>query len=402
MKLNFFLKYHLKSIINFSKEKNPKYIPIIELLLTEEDSKIKKAYEMLNNLKDDNAPDIKTLLGICFEYGLGVNQDIKTARELFEAAAKVEYAPAQYFIGYCYFNGSIVFSGKRIFDALTGKLSLYDANKAYTLLEAAKKQGFLPAVYQIGQCYEHMVGVQQNFDKAKEWTAVAAELGDALAQERHAHNLSQREIAFEQPLSDEEREEVRIALLSSIDQGWPAAYHSLGSLYATNFFQDLQGSAKAIEILRLYTFAAAEGYSLVKWNLEGFYGHSIKNEFGLSLFEQMQFLEEGWKLGSISAGLSLAGIYEENPKELELTADVAKATALEIYQAIAKIENPDKPFDASNVQKAKVKVNALSPDKVFILDGPKDEKLADLVKAPHNPNEEAEEGDDKKSKCIVS
>jgi len=66
--------------------------------------------------------------------------------------------------------------------------NLYDSSKksdkkeAFSIFEELAKAGYAPAQYYLGQCYFLSWGVKEDFDKAVEWYLKAAEQGHALAQ----------------------------------------------------------------------------------------------------------------------------------------------------------------------------------------------------------------------------
>jgi len=60
--------------------------------------------------------------------------------------------------------------------------NVYKYDKAIPLLQALADEGYMPAQFLMGFCYENGTGVPQDDAKAAEWYGKAAEQGDAEAQ----------------------------------------------------------------------------------------------------------------------------------------------------------------------------------------------------------------------------
>jgi TPR repeat protein len=136
---------------------------------------------------DDNTPldviqeqaangnaEAQFLLGVYYEIGEGVSQDMLKAVKWYQKAVKENQkaaeqgdAEAQNRLGVCYLNGKGVAQDKR---------------KAFEWFQKAAKQGNAEAQYNLGVCYENGDGVAEDMQKAIEWFQKAAEQGDADAQ----------------------------------------------------------------------------------------------------------------------------------------------------------------------------------------------------------------------------
>lgn len=110
-----------------------------------------------------NAPAAQYNIGLCYERGTGVKQDMKEAVAWYKKAANQNLPGAQYNLAYCYAEGKGV---------------AQDMKEAAKWWQAAAGQGLAEAQYNLGWCYFHGHGVSQDYDKALEWYRAAAEQGN--------------------------------------------------------------------------------------------------------------------------------------------------------------------------------------------------------------------------------
>ncbi|MEY8687941.1 protein kinase [Bacteroides sp. AN502(2024)] len=103
-------------------------------------------------------------LGVCYDYGNGVEKDSVKAVEWYKKAAEQGNAEAQYRLGMCY------------------NISEGDWVKAVEWYRKAAEQGNAGAQYCLGICYNYGKGVEKDSVKAVEWYRKAAEQGNAGAQ----------------------------------------------------------------------------------------------------------------------------------------------------------------------------------------------------------------------------
>ena len=106
-------------------------------------------------------------LGVCYDNGLGVEQDYKQAVAWYKKAAEQGYARAQSNLGYCYAVGQGVEQ---------------DYKQAVAWYKKAAEQGNAPAQCNLGVCYKNGQGVEQDYKQAVAWCKKAAEQGYAPAQ----------------------------------------------------------------------------------------------------------------------------------------------------------------------------------------------------------------------------
>ena len=121
----------------------------------------RKAAE-LGNAKAQNK------LGVCYEYGRGVEQDDFEAVKWYRKAAEQGNDIAQFNLGVCYENGQGV---------------PQDYDEAIKLYRKAAERENLHAEYNLGRCYEIGIGVEQDYDEAVKWYDKAMEHGNFKARE---------------------------------------------------------------------------------------------------------------------------------------------------------------------------------------------------------------------------
>ena len=86
---------------------------------------------------------------------------------VFQELSNKGYAEAQYYLGYCYYNGKGV---------------TQDYTEAVKWYRKAAEQGNAQAQCNLGYCYKYGKGVTQDYTEAVKWYRKAAEQGNATAQ----------------------------------------------------------------------------------------------------------------------------------------------------------------------------------------------------------------------------
>lgn len=102
-------------------------------------------------------------LGLCCLNGLGTPKDEKTAFELFSDSAGRQYDPGIFELALCLANG-----------IGTAK----NPERAVAMLTALSEKGYIPACKLLGQYYQYGIGVNADYDQARELYATAAGAGD--------------------------------------------------------------------------------------------------------------------------------------------------------------------------------------------------------------------------------
>ena len=115
---------------------------------------------------NENNKYAQSNIGLCYEYGRGVNQDYYEAVKWYRKAAEQGHAGAQNLLGVCYIKGQGVTQ------------DYYEAVKWY---RKAAEQGNADAQNNLGVRYAEGQGVTQDYYEAVKWCRKAAEQGNANA-----------------------------------------------------------------------------------------------------------------------------------------------------------------------------------------------------------------------------
>lgn len=135
---------------------------------THTDKECKEVLELAQKSADKNCPSGKNMLGLCYQYGYGVPQNLQKAFDLHNEAANKKDPAALYNVGWCYLNGLGV---KK------------DTIEGLVFLEKSAMQGFPTAQYMLGFLYYNGgKTVQKDVSKAIEWYTLASNQGMPIAQ----------------------------------------------------------------------------------------------------------------------------------------------------------------------------------------------------------------------------
>lgn len=177
-------------------------------------------------------------LGLCHEQGLGgIVQNVEQAVAGFKCAAISNYAPAQNYLGFYYFNGITM---------------TQDKEKAVELYQLAAAQGYPPAQNNLGACYADGTGIAKDEQKAVRLYRRAFKQNYALSQ----YNLAQYYEHGRAGLVKNNRKAMRLYRLAA-DQGYAPAQDYLGACYEKGLGGVVENKWEA---MRLYTLAANQGY----------------------------------------------------------------------------------------------------------------------------------------------
>lgn len=135
--------------------------------IMEEIGKNADALQVYQQAAEKNYVIAQLVVGVCYESGNGIKQNLSMAAEWYQKAAEQNYAPAQLKLGSCYDKGEGV------------KKNPQTAVEWY---RKAAEQNYAQAQCALGICYENGKGVEKNLEIAVAWYRRAAEQGDALAQ----------------------------------------------------------------------------------------------------------------------------------------------------------------------------------------------------------------------------
>jgi TPR repeat protein len=125
------------------------------------------ARESLAQLEEDVF--VQYNLGVMYQNGQGVTQDLKQAAEWYQKAANKGYALAQGNLGFMYHNAQGV---------------TQDLKQAVEWYQKAANQGYANAQSSLGFMYGNGQGVTQDLKQAVEWYQKAANQGYAYAQDK--------------------------------------------------------------------------------------------------------------------------------------------------------------------------------------------------------------------------
>lgn len=116
------------------------------------------------------------LLGVMYEYGLGVDQNFKNAAEYYKRAAEQKYIESMYHLALMYMFGRGV---------------PLNYARALTLLEAGGIADHAPSCYYLGIMKTYGYGTPVDYDEAARWFEKAAALDDERVSEDAASSAAQ-------------------------------------------------------------------------------------------------------------------------------------------------------------------------------------------------------------------
>ena len=250
----------------------------------------------LRNLKNDAAA--RYLLGVCYEYGLGVGQSAEKAAECYHESAKGGDPHGQYEYGQCFYYG------------WGGVDQSYD--EAAKWCRASAEQGNAAAQSDLGFFYEKGQGVEQSYDKAVKWYRAASEQGNAAAQN------SLGDCYYYGRGIDQSHVEAVKWLRKAAEQGHVVAQSSLADCYLGGVGVE-QSSAAAMKWLRK---AAEQGYAAAQYYL----GYCYANGLGLdqSYEETVKWYRKAAEQGYAVAQLSLGHCYDNGQSVEQSSTEAVK------------------------------------------------------------------------------
>jgi hypothetical protein len=124
----------------------------------------KEIYEWSKKGAELGDAQAKTLLGLCYCNGIGIQEDTLQAFKLWKESADRGETQAMMYMGLCFEKGIGV-------DHLDYKM-------AFDWYEKSAKGGNLVGMVRVGDCYSDGIGVDPNDDKAFEWCKKSADQGN--------------------------------------------------------------------------------------------------------------------------------------------------------------------------------------------------------------------------------
>ncbi|GAB6021537.1 hypothetical protein CHUAL_004138 [Chamberlinius hualienensis] len=167
------------------------------------DGKYQKAFKYFEQASHMGLHQAMYNLGVCYETGQGVQQNLKQAFHYYAEAGKLGNGTALYNVAICYREGIGVVADETecikymskasdlgIKEAQTFMGNYYGSHdeydKAAVLFQKAVDQKHSDAEYFLGLCYEHGLGVELNTNRAAELFSKATTAGNAEAAYRMA------------------------------------------------------------------------------------------------------------------------------------------------------------------------------------------------------------------------
>ncbi|MCI6801514.1 MAG: Sel1-like repeat-containing protein kinase family protein [Bacteroidales bacterium] len=247
---------------------------------TDEDIEKEKArIETYTSLATNNDAVAQLILGECYYFGWGVEQDYKKAVEWYKKSAEQGNAMAQCSLGYCYEKGQGVEQ---------------DYKKAVEWYKKSAEQGYARAQCNLGYCYEYGQGVEQDYKKAVEWYKKSAEQGDETAQ----CNLG---TCYEYGEGVEQDYKKSVEWYNkSAEQGYAAAQCNLGYCYEKGQGVE-QDYKKSVE---WYKKSAEQGYAAAQCNL-GYcyeYGQGVEQDYKKAVEWYRKSAEQGYAAAQCKLG----------------------------------------------------------------------------------------------------
>lgn len=212
------------------------------------DKNPKLGVKMLLAVAEKGASSVQFVLGRCYSYGFGIEQNYEEAVKWYRKAAEKGDARAQNNLGRCYSQGKGV---------------KQDFEEAFRMYLKAAEQGRMIAQNNVGDCYRWGEGVEQNPEEAVRWYRKAAAQGHAIAQ----NNLGDC-YHYGEGVEENNQEAIRWYRMVAV-QGNVAAQVKLVTCYLVGDGQNLKESFKWLQK------AAEQGDAFLQDKLGCFYRDGI-------------------------------------------------------------------------------------------------------------------------------
>ena len=134
-----------------------------------------KAFYYYSKAANQGYYKVFNCIGLCYNYGRGVESDYAKAAKWFDKAAEKSVDPSDWV------SRGIAYMLGRTEKWSAGHEIHRDEGKIYYWFKKAADKGDVDGMYQLGWCYDHGIGVVVNKQEALKWYKKAAELGNAEA-----------------------------------------------------------------------------------------------------------------------------------------------------------------------------------------------------------------------------
>lgn len=187
-------------------------------------------------------------LGVCYETGDCIEQDIKQALYWYQKSVEQDFALAKYALSKMYAEGNCVEQ---------------DFAKAIPMMQEAAEAGVNAAIYGMGMAYQYGRHVEANLAEAMKWYQLGAVKGDSACQ----CNLGALYVR------DDDKRDLDLALkwiTKSAEQKWPLGLYNLGYIHDALLEDTKENKVKA---LSNYILAARRGEPNAHFRLGLFYAN---------------------------------------------------------------------------------------------------------------------------------
>lgn len=135
-----------------------------------------EAFIYVNKAANSHVAQAEHLLGVMYEYGLGVDQNFKNAAEFYKRAAEQKYIESMYHLALMYMFGRGV---------------AMNYPRALALLEAGGIADHAPSCYYLGIMKTYGYGTPVDYNEAARWFEKAAGLDDERVSEEAGKNAAE-------------------------------------------------------------------------------------------------------------------------------------------------------------------------------------------------------------------
>lgn len=254
------------------------------------------------------------LLGVLYESGIGVLQDTDKALQFYQKAAMKNHQNAMVDL-YVYYRDHSAdetanywlkkLAEQGLSDAQNAYAdTLSDAKQAFAWYEKAAKQGLAVAQTHLVECYVHGIGVNTDYEVAKQWCEKAVEQNYSVAQYFMAEYFAKTPV------------EKYFLYFKAAEQGYAKAQNIVGRYVEEGWAGVTKNAEIAVE---WYRKAAEQGYDVAQYNL----AMCLENGDGcvVNMNESVKWYREAGKQGHADAQYRLARVlfggcgYQENKAE---------------------------------------------------------------------------------------
>lgn len=295
-----------------------------------------KAYEYFNLAAAHGDPAAEYEIGLMFLNGLGTSQDYQQAIFWFTESSNHGHAVAYNALAFMYLNGDGVEQDNEKACELFKKSAalenveamaelgnyyssvLFDPKKAFEWTKKAADQGYPEALWNLGDCYEHGIGVKENKKEAEKYHQMAREAGFDLLPSEPQVEITPLDEAL--AAIENQDYETAVAILRNLANGGnPEAQFELAKCY-----QSGTGVKKNTSVAASWLNKSAEsGYA------PAYYALGQRNEMGIDITPNQEqaakWYRKAAEQGLADAQFRLGLMYDEGRG---ITQNGKKATDL--------------------------------------------------------------------------